>query len=70
MSRYVEAVALTYTLTLMSRYVEVCRVCRQYVDSMSRYVETGLSSESVDPCTVSASIFRSFDFPMSMCMSM
>jgi hypothetical protein len=42
MSRYVEAVALTYTLTLMSRYVEVCRVCRQYVDSMSRYVETGL----------------------------
>ena len=43
MSRYVEAVALTYTLTLMSRYVEVCRVCRQYVDSMSRYVETGLS---------------------------
>ena len=49
MSRYVEAVALTYTLTLMSRYVEVCRVCRQYVDSMSRYVETGLSKGPSTP---------------------
>ena len=38
----VESVDLTYTLTLMSRYVKVCRVCREYVDNMSRYVETGL----------------------------
>ena len=39
----VESVDLTYTLTLMSRYVKVCRVCREYVENMSRYVETWLS---------------------------
>ena len=41
----VESVDLTYTLTLMSRYVKVCRVCREYVENMSRYVETWLSQK-------------------------